>query len=192
MNETTARSPAADSRSSPDASTPPVFCRVGSPEESVGYLMRRIVGLVGGEIERRMEPLGLTDAQWKPLLRLFSSTDSTVAALARGCHLDAGSMTRLLDRLETKNLCRRTRSLEDRRVVNLELTEEGRAAARLIPDLVGEVQGVAAAGFSQAEFDQLKSYLHRVLNNLQPFSGDADAATQRPAPTAPTSASQPD
>ncbi len=33
-------------------------------DESVGYLMRRIVTLVGGEIERRMEPLGLTDAQW--------------------------------------------------------------------------------------------------------------------------------
>ncbi|QHJ00783.1 MarR family transcriptional regulator [Xylophilus rhododendri] len=157
----------------------PVFCQVGSAEDTVGYRMRRIVNLLAGEIERRMEPLGLTDAQWKPLLRMFASGDTTVATLARGCHLDAGAMTRLLDRLEAKNLCRRIRSVEDRRVVNLELTDEGRVAARQIPDVVAEVQAVAAAGFSQQEFDQLKEYLERILTNVLPFGGDADASAQR-------------
>lgn len=161
----------------------PVFCRVGAPEDSIGYLMRRVVTLVSGEIERRMEPLGLTDAQWKPLLRLFTSSDTTVASLARGCHLDAGAMTRLLDRLEAKNLCRRIRSVEDRRVVNLELTEEGREAARKIPDLVAEVQAVTAAGFTQAEFDQLKDYLNRMLVNSLPFGGDQDPVSPRSSPS---------
>jgi len=173
-----------ESKTSDSVTTPvPVFCRIGAPEESIGYLMRRVVTLVSGEIERRMEPLGLTDAQWKPLLRLFSSGDSTVASLARGCHLDAGAMTRLLDRLEAKNLCRRIRSVEDRRVVNLELTEEGRQAARQIPDLIAEVQAVTAAGFSQAEFDQLKGYLNRMLVNVQPFGGDTDPVSPRSSPS---------
>lgn len=161
----------------------PVFCRVGAPEQSIGYLMRRVVTLVSGEIERRMEPLGLTDAQWKPLLRLFSSGDTTVASLARGCHLDAGAMTRLLDRLEAKNLCRRIRSVEDRRVVNLELTDEGREAARQIPDLIAEVQAITAAGFSQGEFDQLKSYMDRMLINVLPFGGDTDPVSPRSSPS---------
>lgn len=175
-----------DSKTSESAATPvlvPAYCRVGAPEESIGYLMRRVVTLVSGEIERRMEPLGLTDAQWKPLLRLFCSSDSTVAALARGCHLDAGAMTRLLDRLETKNLCRRIRSVEDRRVVNLELTDEGREAARKIPDLVAEVQAATAAGFTQEEFDQLKDYLNRMLVNVTPFGGDADPVSPRSSPS---------
>ena len=64
-----------------------------------------------------------------PLQRLLLDQTGTVAALARLCQLDAGGMTRLLDRLETKGLVRRERSQEDRRVVNLELTDEGRAAA---------------------------------------------------------------
>ncbi|WPB55076.1 MarR family transcriptional regulator [Xylophilus sp. GOD-11R] len=161
----------------------PVFCRVGALDDSVGYLMRRVVTLVSAEIERRMEPLGLTDAQWKPLLRLFATGDSTVAALARGCHLDAGAMTRLLDRLEAKNLCRRIRSVEDRRVVNLELTDEGREAARQIPDLVAEVQAIAATGFDQEEFDQLKSYLQRLLVNVLPFGGDGEAGASRSSPS---------
>jgi DNA-binding MarR family transcriptional regulator len=161
----------------------PVFCRVGAPQDSVSYLMRRIVNYFSNEIERRMEPLGLTDAQWKPLLRLFSSDDTTVAALARSCHLDAGAMTRLLDRLEAKNLCRRIRSVEDRRVVNLELTDEGREIAHQIPTVVAEVQAVIATGFSEQEFDQLRSYLKRLLTNAQRFGGDSEAQVHRHSPS---------
>ena len=142
-------------------------------EHNIGYQMRRIVTLVGTEIERRMEPLGLTDAQWKPLLRMYLDEETTVAALARGCHLDAGAMTRLLDRLEAKGLCRRTRSLEDRRVVNLELTPEGRTAAEQIPGIVGRVQDVAAQGFSEEEFRQLRGFLTRLLDNVQVFGSPA-------------------
>ena len=38
-------------------------------------------------------------------------------------------MTRLLDRLESKGLCKRLRSTDDRRVVNVALTDEGQKAA---------------------------------------------------------------
>ena len=107
--------------------------------------------------------------QWKPLLRMYLDEETTVATLARGCHLDAGAMTRLLDRLEAKGLCRRTRSLEDRRVVNLELTPEGRTAAEQIPGIVGRVQDVAAQGFSHEEFQQLRGFLTRLLDNVQVF-----------------------
>jgi DNA-binding MarR family transcriptional regulator len=99
------------------------------PEQSVGYLVRRILATLSAEVERELEPSGLTNAQWVPLLKLYMGSASTVAELARGCQLDTGGMTRLLDRLETKGLVRRVRSSEDRRVVNLELTGEGRAAA---------------------------------------------------------------
>ncbi|MEH3087863.1 MAG: MarR family transcriptional regulator [Xylophilus ampelinus] len=152
-------------------------------EESVGYQMRRIVTLVGNEIERRMEPLGLTDAQWKPLLRLYLDQGNTVAALARNCALDAGGMTRLLDRLEAKGLCRRSRSVEDRRVVNLELTPEGAAAAERIPAILDEVHAVASDGFSAEEYRLLRLFLARILANVQPFGGEADcpAAAARSA-----------
>ena len=156
------------SAAAPDAPASTLHSRLHS-EHNIGYQMRRIVTLVGNEIERRMEPLGLTDAQWKPLLRMYLDEETTGAALARGCHLDAGAMTRLLDRLEAKGLCRRTRSLEDRRVVNLELTPEGRTAAEQIPGIVGRVQDVAAQGFSTEEFQQLRGFLTRLLDNAQVF-----------------------
>jgi DNA-binding MarR family transcriptional regulator len=135
------------------------------PEESVGYLMRRILNTVSSEIEREMVPNGLTNAQWIPLFKLYMGSASTVAELARECQLDAGAMTRLLDRLEAKGLLKRVRSSEDRRVVNLELTDEGRAAAQQIPGVLCRVQNAHMEGFSHAEWQLLKSLLRRILAN---------------------------
>ena len=138
-----------------------------TPEESVGYLMRRILNIVAQEVERQLEPSDLTNAQWVPLFKLFMGSASTVAELARQCQLDAGAMTRLLDRLEAKGLCRRVRSLDDRRVVNIELTDEGVIAAKGIPVVLSRVQNAHLAGFSTEEFETLKGFLRRILANAQ-------------------------
>jgi DNA-binding MarR family transcriptional regulator len=76
-------------------------------------------------------------------------------------------MTRMLDRLEAKQLCRRVRSSQDRRVVHLELTQAGSAAAREIPAILCRIQNAHLAGFSVDEWETLKSYLGRILETAQ-------------------------
>jgi DNA-binding MarR family transcriptional regulator len=151
----------------PAAPAEPVFYDPDNyqPNDSIGYMMRRIVNMVTAEIDHELEPSDLTSAQWVPLLKLHMGLGSTVAELARGCQQDAGSMTRLLDRLEAKGLVRRVRSGEDRRVVNIELTDEGRAAARRIPAVLCGVQNAYMRGFSVQEWQTLKGLLRRVLDN---------------------------
>lgn len=144
------------------------------PDDSVGYLMRRIISLVSQGVERELEPSGLTNAQWVPMLKLYMGRASTAAELARQCDLDAGSMTRLLDRLEAKELCRRVRSSEDRRVVNLELTDAGRAAAQEIPGILCGVQNALLAGFSVEEWKTLQSYLRRMLDTAQTLNASTE------------------
>ena len=135
------------------------------PDESAAYLMRRILACMAGEVDEALEPRGLTNAQWVPLFKLHLGEASTVAELARQCQLDVGAMTRMLDRLEAKGLVTRVRSSEDRRVVNLELTREGRNAAKEIPGVLCKVQNAFLQGFTQEEFHQLKDLLRRVLAN---------------------------
>ncbi len=144
------------------------------PDASVGYLMRRIMSLLANGIERELEPAGLTNAQWVPLLKLYMGRASTAAELARECELDAGSMTRLLDRLEAKQLCRRIRSSDDRRVVNLELTDAGRLAAQAIPAILCKAQNALLAGFSAEEWQDLKGYLRRMLDTAQALQNPID------------------
>lgn len=152
------------------------------PNESVGYLMRRILSLVSQVVERDLEPAGLTNAQWLPLLKLQMGQASNVAELARECDLDAGSMTRLLDRLEAKDLCRRVRSLDDRRVVNLELTEAGLIAAKEIPVVLCSLQNQLLAGFSKDEWQLLQVFLRRILDTAQALPG----VTGNTTPVSPT------
>ena len=95
------------------------------PEDSVGFVMRQVVTLLAAEVDAELSAADLTNAQWQPLVKLYWGHAATVAELARECRLDAGAMTRMLDRLETKGLVQRERSSTDRRVVNLVLTEQG-------------------------------------------------------------------
>jgi DNA-binding MarR family transcriptional regulator len=135
------------------------------PDESAAYLMRRTLTMLAAEVDEALEPSGLTNAQWVPLFKLHTGQARTVAELARECRLDAGAMTRTLDRLEAKGLVARVRSSADRRVVNLELTKDGREAARQIPVVLSKVQNAFLEGFSVEEWQQLKSLLRRMLEN---------------------------
>ncbi len=154
--------------------TPSFYCASGyKPEGSVGYLMRLIIAHVGQEVERQLAHTGLTNAQWIPLFKIYTKRASTVAELARECQLDAGATTRMLDRLEAKGLCQRKRSEEDRRVVNIELTEAGSKAAAEIPRVLSGVQNAHLAGFTAEEFELLKSLLQRILDNSKAIAADA-------------------
>lgn len=160
----------------PPAAAPTAFYRPAAyrPQESVGFLMRRIVHELSGEIERQFDSCGLTNAQWLPLYKLHLGSVSTVAELARACQLDTGGMTRLLDRLEAKGLVRRVRSSADRRVVNLELTDEGRAAVQNVPAVLCGVQNAALRGFTSEEWQQLRDMLERMLRNAQDLHGQRE------------------
>src|ERR1700754_373888 len=85
---------------------PADFYRAASycTEESVGYLMKSIMLSIVSQAEKRLDEHGLTSAQWGPLMRLKTVGGATVAELARWLNVDAGAMTRLLDRLEKKGL----------------------------------------------------------------------------------------
>ena len=142
----------------------------------VGQLMRR-------EVEARMAPHGLTDAQWKPLWALGTGRATTVNELARVMDVDASAVTRLLDRLEAKGLVERVRSAEDRRVVQLRLTPSGREAAGVVPQVLLGVNQDFLRGFDDAEIRQLLDWLSRMaangaaLSSAQPVDKRVDPST---------------
>jgi DNA-binding MarR family transcriptional regulator len=152
-------------------------------DDSVGYLMKRVLMAITLEADRQLEPDGLTHIQWGPLFMLRSARASTVAELARELQTDAGAMTRLLDRLEAKGLCRRERSTEDRRVVRIMLTPEGEKAAAQVPAVLSQIMNEILAGFTRDEWSTLKSMLRRMLVNVetQRSRSEADAPAPRAA-----------
>jgi DNA-binding MarR family transcriptional regulator len=152
------------------------------PDNSVGLLMKRAVQSMLLNIDRCLAPHDLTHAQWLPLYRLARGGCCTIAALARDQAMDPGAMTRAIDRLEAKGLLRRERSQQDRRVVQLALTDAGRDAAALVPPVLVDVLNAHLSGFSQAEWQQLIGLLTRVVANGQAWRGLAPEPGHDDAP----------
>lgn len=135
--------------------------------QSIGHQMVNVMTLMRREVELRMAAHGLTDAQWKPLMLLRSGLATTAIELARRMDVDAGAITRLLDRLEAKGLLERVRSEADRRVVHLRLTAAGEAASAEVPYVLASVNNDFLKGFSEAEWKQLRKLLERMASNAQ-------------------------
>ena len=169
----------ANSRRAAPASAAPAFYRPESwkREDSVGYLMGRIMAIIKEAVDHELAPTDLTHAQWVPLLKVYMGEASTVAELARLTQVDVGAMTRTLDRLETKGLAKRVRSSEDRRVVNVELTAEGRATAKKIPAVLCRVQNAHLRGFEHEEWVLLKSMLQRILDTATELQEEREGKT---------------
>ena len=133
--------------------------------DGIGHQLFTVMTLIRREVESRMAEHGLTDAQWKPLWLLKAGRASTAIELAREMDIDAGAVTRMVDRLEAKGMLERARSDEDRRVVHLRLTPAGEATAEHVPHVLAAVNNDFLRGFSEAEWKQLRKLLGRLVAN---------------------------
>jgi DNA-binding MarR family transcriptional regulator len=110
-----------------------------------------------------LEELGLTYPQYLVLLVLWERGSVPVGELGAALHLDYGTLTPLLKRLEAHGILRRERSAADERSVLITLTGQGAALqerARPIPGLIAN-----AAGLTPAEFEQLRVLLRKLTAN---------------------------
>ncbi|MCO7246337.1 MULTISPECIES: MarR family transcriptional regulator [unclassified Halomonas] len=112
-----------------------------------------------------LKELGLTYPQYLAMLVLWQEDGITVSTLSKRLLTDPGSVTPLLKRLEADQLLIRQRSCQDERVVELFLTDRGRAMreqARHIPSCV-----VNASEQSIEALTQLKDDLVKLRDKLQ-------------------------
>jgi len=119
--------------------------------------------------DKRLASLEMSAAQYIIIANLASGPGEpkSAADLCKVISYDAGAMTRMLDRLEAKGLIRRTRSSQDRRLMNLELTEEGRAAYPRMREISMAIANQFLRGFTKSEARQLEGFLNRMLENAQ-------------------------
>jgi len=144
--------------------------------ESVGHQLVGLVQMMRREVEARMAQHGLTDAQWRPLWMIKTGRAATANELAREACIDAGAITRMLDRLEAKGLVERVRSETDRRVVHVRLTEAGELATANIPHVLASVNNDFLHGFSEREWRQLRKLVERMTANGQALQAAQEQA----------------
>ncbi|PQV63575.1 DNA-binding transcriptional regulator, MarR family [Abditibacterium utsteinense] len=131
----------------------------------------RRIGAIRRHLRRELEVAAtahdITATQFQVLRRLWSGEGMNAQNLAKESHLDAATMTGVLDRLEHKRLVRRERDESDRRAVKIVLTEAGRALEAPLAKIVKQVNEHALAGLSDSEREQLFGFLERIERNLE-------------------------
>ncbi len=111
-----------------------------------------------------LEELDVTYPQYLVLLVLWEHRQQTVSQIGEKLHLDSGTLTPLLKRMEQKKLVARVRDIDDERVVNILLTPEGcelEKKARTVPEKLVENMQV-----STEELLLLKNVIETILSNL--------------------------
>ena len=139
-------------------------------DESIGFLVKRVRAMLSTAVEREIADSDseVTYEQWGVLVAMLMNRGDTAAELARCMECDTGSMTRMLDRLEAKELIVRTRSTDDRRRVQLHLTAAGKKQSERLVTAIVKVLNRHLEGFSVDEFELFKSFLRRMLANREP------------------------
>ncbi|MGE8498506.1 MAG: MarR family winged helix-turn-helix transcriptional regulator [Pseudomonas sp.] len=111
-----------------------------------------------------LQALGLTYPQYLAMMVLWEGDGITVGDLSGRMLTDPGSVTPLLKRLEAEGLLDRKRSTTDERVVELYLTDKGRALreqAKAIPSCI-----VRASQQTPDELGALKEELVTLRKSL--------------------------
>ena len=147
---------------------------------SLGYLLKRAhVGLVD-VLDEVVAPSGLTITHWVILINLRDGVEMTAADLCTQLRHDSGALTRLIDQLESRGLVERERSREDRRAVQLRLTDAGaRMLQTLLPQVVERLNFVLR-DFSRtemAEFVRLLSKFIGSMDSMIPGSARSEPAS---------------
>lgn len=134
---------------------------------NLGLLFRQVRDAMWAQMERELAQAGhdLTFSQFITLKELAIGT-AGVTELARAAQLNPGAMTRLLDKLESRGLVARVADPDDRRAINIHLTEAGSAIWTDIDQCGRRVRERAMAGLSDDDRDQLYRLLEQVRDNL--------------------------
>ena len=110
-----------------------------------------------------LKPLGLTYTQYIVFLVLWERDGISVSEIGERLMLDNGTLSPLLKKMEQAGYVERRRCREDDRVVEITLTEKGRALQEQAKDIPLKVAGCVDLPAEKAQ--QLYALLYELLEN---------------------------
>lgn len=142
--------------------------------QEVLVALRRIIRATDLHSKQLSKNFGLTTPQVYVLQAIRDLGDVTTGQLSGRVNLSQGTVTTILDRLESRGLIERYRSLADRRVVHARLTTQGRRVLKKAPPLLQERFRAAFASLGPTDQDRIVKTLKEVAHMMG--AGELDAA----------------
>ena len=153
------------------------------PEGAFGFLLHDVARLLRGNFNRRVQSLGLTQAQCRVILHLSRNEGIQQVALAEILEVQPITLARLLDKLQAAGLIERRRDLSDRRAFCLSLTASAHPLLEQIWSLAAETRATAISGMNDIQLAQFFAALHTMKENLLKVESGQLPATDLEVPT---------
>src|SRR5690348_13823425 len=148
-------------------------------DRTLGFLVADISRLLRRSMDRRLQSLGLTQAQWRAIVYLSRSEGMTQAALAESLEIQPITVTRLVDRMESAGWVERRSHPLDRRAVQLYLTPQSQPILDEMHARAADTLNEATRGVSPREQRQLLATLEHLKHNL--VAAETAAASAEPS-----------
>jgi len=128
----------------------------------VFQLYRTSTDVIAALEAKALRPLGLSHTGFALLVTIWVGGPQEVRSLARKHRLSKPSITSAIGTLERVRLVARERSTEDRRLVSVALTAQGRRLVRRAEAALHRCERALTAGLTKAERRQMAAWLRRV------------------------------
>ena len=139
----------------------------------IGRLLALAGRLVSARFQRFLDEQGLSHAGWQVLMRLGQEDALTQREVAERCYVTQATVTGVVDTLERDGLVVRERSTEDRRVVRVRLTREGRKRLDRAKKAVGAEMSGLFADLSARDEAVVRKFLTNIVRRLGADSMEA-------------------
>jgi MarR family transcriptional regulator for hemolysin len=131
----------------------------------IGLQLTRTARSVSTEFERAMAEAGGSVSTWQVLVLIRSGQWDTQSGLAKAMGVTAATMTHHLNTLESNGLVRRWRDDSNKRVQQVELTDEGAVVFARLRDVATRHDQSLRSRLSAKEAEQLAKLLHKLADN---------------------------
>lgn len=130
---------------------------------SIGHLVHLLNQLKDRLLNKHLAPLDITSQQFKVMLMVYREETQLCKDLSQSLCIDAGATTRICDRLEKKGLLIRERDEQDRRRVQLKMTDKGIQVCQEFPQLIVNALNELTQGMSEDEITTLVKLMTKLL-----------------------------
>jgi len=135
-------------------------------EESTSWLLNYGGRLAVRRFAARLQAHGITPPQWGVMVRLGQRDGQSLSEIGARALFDGPTMTGIVDRLEAGKLVQRRRDSADRRVINVYLSEQGRALMQSLPPIGRDTDRELLAGLPASDLACFRKALAKVISNL--------------------------
>ena len=134
---------------------------------ALGYLAAGMTAMLSRLSREALAPFDIAPVQTAILMYCSKNQENTTERLVEAIHLDQASISRHVARLVGKGLIRRTRPYDDRRIVRLELTEEGWAFMPRLIESHQDLNALVNVGIGEEEKRVLLDVTRKIHENLR-------------------------